>query len=100
MLLGSAPSILRFGVLLAIRVGDSLIRRTGCTKYLGIIVDETLSWDVHIDHTSLKVKRNLGIMKHVKNCFQSQSLIMLYRTLVEPLLHIAALLGENVDKHY
>ena len=46
MLLGSAPSILRFGTLLAIRVGDSLIRRTRCTKYLGIIMDETLSRNV------------------------------------------------------
>ena len=83
MLLGSTPSILKFGMLLAIRVGDSLIRRTNCTEYLGIIVDETLSWDMHIDHISKKVKRNLGVMKHVKNCVLSQSL-MLYRTLVEP----------------
>ena len=83
MLLGSAPSTLRFGTLLAIRVGDSLIRRTRCTKYLGIIVDETLSWDMHIDHLSRKVKINLGVMKHVKNCVPLQSLIMLYRTLVE-----------------
>ena len=52
MLLGSAPSIFRFGMLRAIRVGDSLIRCTRCTKYLGIIMDETLSWDVHIDHIS------------------------------------------------
>ena len=39
MLLDSATSILRFGMPLAIRVGDSLIRRTSCTKYLGIIMD-------------------------------------------------------------
>ena len=84
MLLGSAPSFLSFETLLAIRVGDSLIRRANCTKYLGIIVDETLSWDMHIDHISKKVKRNLGVMKHLKNCVPSQSLIMLYRTIVEP----------------
>ena len=84
MPLGSSSSILRFGTLFAIRVGDSLIRRTNCTKYLRIIVDETLSWDIHIDHISKKVKRNLGVMKHVKNCAPYQSLIMLYRTLVEP----------------
>ena len=52
MLLGSAPSVLRFGMLLAISVGDSLIRRNNYTKYLGIILDETLSWDMHIDHIS------------------------------------------------
>ena len=61
MLLDSEPSILRFGTLLAIRVGDSLIRRTNCTKYLAIILDETLSCDMHIDHISKKVKTNLGL---------------------------------------
>ena len=76
MLLGSAPRILRFRTLLAIRVGDSLIRRTNCAKYLGIIFDETLSWDMHIDLISKKVERNLGIVKHVKNCVPSQSLII------------------------
>ena len=84
MLLGSAPSILRFEALLAIRVGDSLIRHTSCTKYLGIIVDETLSRDMHIDDISKKTERNLGVMKHAKNCVPSQSLMMSYRTLVEP----------------
>ena len=84
MLLGSAPSILKFGTLLAIRFGDSLIRRTSCTKYLGIILDETLSRNMHIDHISKQVKRNLGVIKYVKNCVPSQSLIMLHRTLVEP----------------
>ena len=38
---------------------------------------------MHID-ISTKAKRNVGIMKHVKNCVPSQSLIMLYRTLVKP----------------
>ena len=69
MILGSIPGILRFGTLLAIRVGDSIIRRTSCTKYLGIIMDETLSWDMHIDHISKNAKRNLGVMKDVKIVF-------------------------------
>ena len=84
MLLGSAASILRFGTLLAIRLDDSLIECTNCAKYVGKNGYETLSWDIHIDHISKKVKRNLGVMKHVKNCVPSQSLIMLYKTLVEP----------------
>ena len=55
MLLGSAPSILRFGTLLAIRVDDSLLRHTSRTKYLEIIIDETLSWGMHVDHISKNV---------------------------------------------
>ena len=57
-------------------------------------MDETLSWDMHIDHISKKVKRNIGIMKHLKNCVPSKSLIMLYRTLVEPYLDHADYLGK------
>ena len=34
-------------------------------------MDGTLSWDMHIDHISKNVKRNLGVIKHVKNVFHS-----------------------------
>ena len=69
MLLGSVPSILRFRTLPAIRDDDSLIRHTRYRNYLGIIVDETLTWDMHFEYISLKVERNLGIMKYVKKLY-------------------------------
>ena len=47
-------------------------------------MDETSSCDMHIYHISEKVKRNFGVMKHAKNRVPSQSLRMLYRTIVEP----------------
>ena len=47
---GSAHKNKKFASLLAIRVGNELIRRSHDTKYLGLIVDDTLKWDLHIDH--------------------------------------------------
>ena len=52
MLLGSSQRILKFGSLIAIRVDNNLIRRTSFVKYLGVIKDETLSWDMQIDSIS------------------------------------------------
>ena len=49
MLIGSTHNK-KFDNLLAIRVGNKLIRRTHATKYLGLIVDDTLKWDLHIDY--------------------------------------------------
>ena len=46
MLLGSSQRILTFGSLIAIRVDNNLIQRTSFVKYLGVIIDETLSWDM------------------------------------------------------
>ena len=49
--------------LLALRVGDNLIRRVKQTKSLGVIIDQNLSWDSHIDYTSKNQKKYWNIKK-------------------------------------
>ena len=58
MLIGSTHNNKKFDNLLVIRVGNEL-RCTHATKYLGLIVDDTLKWDLHIDYISKKLKRIL-----------------------------------------
>ena len=41
------------------------------------------SWKDQFDNFSLKMKRNLGILKRVRNDIPKESLIALYRTMVE-----------------
>ena len=52
MLLGSSQTTLKFSSLITIRVDNNLMQRTTFVKYLGVIIDETLSWDVQIDSIS------------------------------------------------
>ena len=52
-------------------------------KYLGIIIDDKMSWKEHIDYISSKIKRNIGMMKTVRRDVPTECLISLYRTLVE-----------------
>ena len=84
MISGSNQRIKTFDGLIASRVDDHLIARTNWAKYLGIIVDDNLSWELQIDHISKKINKNIGVMKHIKSCVPKESLIMAYRTLVEP----------------
>ena len=84
MISGSNQRIKTFDGLIAIRVDDHLITRTNWTKYLVIIVDANLSWELQIDHISKKINKNIGVMKHIKSCVPKESLLMAYRTLVEP----------------
>ena len=49
--------------LLALRVRDSLIRRVKQTESLGVIIDQILSWDSHIEYISKKIKRNIANAK-------------------------------------
>ena len=78
--------------LLALRVGDSLTRRVKQTKSLGVIIDQNLSWDSHIEYISKKVKRNIGILRRLGNTVPQHSLT-LYKTLIEPYFRYCSTVG-------
>ena len=67
------------------------IRRVRCVKYLGIIVDDTLSWDEHIENISVKIKRGIGILKVTGKFLKRESLIWIYRTLIEQYLRYCSM---------
>lgn len=68
----------------ALFVNDATIRRVRQVKNLGLIIDENLTWDHHIDYISKKIKRNVGILKRMRKILPTESLSMLYKTLIEP----------------
>ena len=84
--IGTTQVLSRIGNLLAVRVNGELIRRVYKSKYLGLIVDDKLSWKDHIDLISSKIRRNIGVMKRVRENVPGEILILLYRTLSEPYL--------------
>ena len=55
------------------------------TKSLRLVTDEFLTWDNHIEFVAKKIK-NLGMMKKIKGSVPKDSLVTLYKTLVEPYL--------------
>ena len=65
---------------------DCHIRWVRCVKYLGIIVDDTLTWEEHIEYISVKLKSGIGILKVTGKFLKRESLILIYRTLIEPYL--------------
>ena len=62
---------------------DCRIRRVKSVKSLGLMVDDTLTWSDHIDYISTEIKRRIGVMKKTSKCLDKNSLLMLYRTLIE-----------------
>ena len=69
-----------------ISVDGCQIRRVKSVKYLGLIVDDTLTWDEHVDYISTKISKNIGIIKRVRTFLPQHSLLTLYRTLIGPYL--------------
>ena len=74
MLFGSSKRLKDTTNLIALCVGDKLIRRTKKIKYIGVILDEQLTYGDHIDYISTKIKRNLGAIKRIKIHYQRSTL--------------------------
>lgn len=53
-------------------------------KFLGIIIDSKLTWKPHIRHTKTKIAKSLSIINSVKSLLDSNTLRILYCSLVLP----------------
>ena len=56
------------------------ISRTETAKFLGVVIDENLSWASHIDYINGKIAKN-GIIRRMQFCLPKLTLITLYNTL-------------------
>ena len=70
-------------------------------NYLGIIIDEHLSWNSHIEMIRLKVSKAIGIINHLKSIYPQRVLFTLYNSLIISYMLYSILLwgkSDNVDK--
>ena len=63
-------------------IGSQLKEKS--TKFLGILLDEHLTWKYHLRHINSKTHRALFSIKQVKHILQVESLRTLYFALIQP----------------
>ena len=66
-----------------LKIGDEIIEKVTNTKFLGIFIDENLSWDVHINYLVKKLACTTGILNRVKENIPTELHKNLYHTLFE-----------------
>ena len=65
-------------------INNNQIQKTYQTKFLGVIITDTLSWKSHIDNISKKVSKSVGILYRLSKFLNKPSLICLYYSLIYP----------------
>lgn len=63
---------------------NNCVEEGDSVKYLGIIIDKHLRWDLQIKHASSKVRYLLGTFKYLKKFLNKEHLKIVYQSLVEP----------------
>ena len=71
----------------AIYIDKNKLEQVKETKFLGVIINENLTWSDHIDVVSNKCSKNLGIIRKLQKTVPRNILVTLYSTLIYPYLN-------------
>ena len=83
-----------------ISIGESLVARETCTKFLGVQVDENLSFHQHISHLIRKMAKYVPILYQTRNSLSNESLKLIYNSLIYPnLIYCISVWGSCAKIH-
>ena len=81
-----------------IKIDNTMIEHVQTFNFLGIMLNETLSWKSHIDMVSNKISKVIGILYRLKHVFPEYVLFTLYNSLIVSYINYGLLLW-GVDCH-
>ena len=81
----------------SININESILERTDTFKYLGITINQYMTWSDHIESLVAKANQQIGLLKHVKHLLSCPARITLYNALILPILDYADIVWGNKD---
>ena len=69
----------------SLKVNSTAIDRTDSFKYLGVVINQTMSWSEHIDTISTKINQRIGLIKRIRHLLPLHAKLTLYNCLIIPL---------------
>ena len=72
-----------------LKIGNSIIKRKFSVKFLGVMLDENISWKEHIKTIKKKLAKNIGLLYHAKPYLDEMSLKTIYFSNIHSYLNYA-----------
>ena len=70
----------------SIVIDGNIIPFTTNTKFLGINIDNNLTWKAHINHMTTKISKGVGVLSRLSKELSYNILILIYNTILLPYL--------------
>ena len=87
MIFGTQQRLCRQGIEgIDIALGGESVKCCDAFKYLGVILDSSLSMNQHIDHVKKKVSKMLGIFSRARPSLTIESANRLFKSMILPIL--------------
>lgn len=67
-----------------ILINNTEISQVSSVRFLGVIVDDKLSWKEHVNNVSKKISKLVGVISKVRDSINDKCLLSLYHSLIYP----------------
>ena len=61
-----------------------MLKKVDKVKFLGVVIDEKLSWEAHIDHLEVKLNSSIVMIKGIKRFIPKSEYLKIYNALFMP----------------
>ena len=82
----------------AISIDNNLVSRVTSNKCLGVLLDEKLTFETHIEYISIKACAGIGALRRIKSFVPLCTLVTLYRSLIQPYFDYCSPLWDTCGK--
>ena len=73
----------------SVKIGNNQIERKKAIKFLGVMLDENVNWQVHIRTVENKIAKNIGLLYRAKYLLNESSLKCIYFAYIHSYLNYA-----------
>ena len=95
VIFGTQAKIKNIGNQCKIYLENVEIVQTNVAKFLGVLIDNNLSWKNHIEYIAKKIAKSVGIIKRIRHSLPLETLNTLYNTLILPYLNYCNIIWAN-----
>ena len=81
--------------MIKLSLGNQTLTNKPESKFLGVTLDQHLNWSSHLNNLTLKLNKNLNLLKLSKNMMTSETKLLVYRSHLESHIHYGILLWGN-----
>ena len=84
-------------MIIDITMNGKAIEQVNSIKFLGVIINKSLSWEEHKQYTQRKIAKSIGIIYNCKDILSESELINIYKTFIQSnLLYAIEVWGHTV----
>ena len=95
MLIGSKVRINKLTSDPKIVIGGHRLKRVVVTKSLGLMIDENLSWEEHVNYMSKKVAKGLTMLRRIRDLLPINTLVDIYSSIILPHFDYCSSMWDN-----